>query len=733
MSLKKILFLFLSLLLITACTMLPSTQTHTLTATSSPGGTINPEGELSVNQGASQSFTFTPDPGYEIDEVLIDGVSIGVVTTYTFTDIDQDHTLYAVFTQQTYTLTAIPAANGSISPQGEITLSSGASQSFTFTPDPGYEIDEVLIDGVSVGAVTTYTLTDINQNHTLQASFQEHIPAQIYYSITTSAAQGGEITPNGKIWVLQGQDKTFTITPDPGYEIDDVLIDDVSIEAVSSYSFTNVTQQHTISAHFIPLYTLSLSADPTEGGTASDLSSAAPYRSGTEVQIQATCSEHYRFLTWSAPAGTFANETAPETTFTMPEEDVTITAHFELNQYTLTLEVKGRGHTLPEEGTHTYPAGSQVDLKAFADSECVCFTGWSGDLTYNSSKATLTMDADKTVTASFGLIENKVYNQDTLVNYPTIQEAIDDADPDQTIIVCPGTYYENIVLEDKEITLRSCDPEDPAIVAATVLDGQELDSVVKILNSDGATLRGFTIRNGYSTEYYVGGGITVYTCANITITDNHITDNTADYYGGGISLEYGENITITDNHITGNTASEYGGGMDLDNSTNITVTNNTITGNTAGECGGGGIDVYTCTNTTITNNTISDNTAYEGGGIYVYDCNDTTIQDNAITDNTAEYLGGGIEVYYYCDNTTIQDNTISGNTAEYLGGGIYVDSYSNLLPDTARPTGWGTGRENLPIDNAEPPEPIEGPAGNTFSGNRHDGLQYTEGAHVYFE
>jgi hypothetical protein len=72
----------------------------------------------------------------------------------------------------------------------------------------------------------------------------------VTYTITASSGLNGSISPSGSVIVNQGSDKTFTITPDSGYSIDDVLVDGSSVGAVSSYTFTNITQNHTISAAF---------------------------------------------------------------------------------------------------------------------------------------------------------------------------------------------------------------------------------------------------------------------------------------------------------------------------------------------------------------------------------------------------------------------------------------------------------------------------------------------------
>jgi hypothetical protein len=70
------------------------------------------------------------------------------------------------------------------------------------------------------------------------------------YTITATAGEGGSISPSGEVVVNEGEDKTFTITPNQGYQILDVKVDGISIGVVSSYTFTNVTSNHTISASF---------------------------------------------------------------------------------------------------------------------------------------------------------------------------------------------------------------------------------------------------------------------------------------------------------------------------------------------------------------------------------------------------------------------------------------------------------------------------------------------------
>ncbi len=77
----------------------------------------------------------------------------------------------ANFTIDRWTITASAGANGTISPTGAVAVVEGASQAFTITPNSGYTVSGVTVDGASVGAVTTYTFTNVVANHTIAATF----------------------------------------------------------------------------------------------------------------------------------------------------------------------------------------------------------------------------------------------------------------------------------------------------------------------------------------------------------------------------------------------------------------------------------------------------------------------------------------------------------------------------------------------------------------------------------
>ncbi|MBI4777965.1 hypothetical protein HY792_03470, partial [Candidatus Desantisbacteria bacterium] len=232
-------------------------NTYTITAKAEANGSITPSGTLTISHGATRAFTITPDIGYHIADVLVDGSPVGATGSYTFVNITTNHSIVVAFATNTYTITAQAEANGSITPSGTLTIRHGATRTFTITPDTGYHIADVVVDGSSVGATGSYTFVNITTNHSIAAAFAINI-----YIITAQAEANGSITPSGTLTINYGATRVFTITPDTGYHIADVVVDESSVGATGSYTFINVTSSHTIAAAFaINTYTITAQAE----------------------------------------------------------------------------------------------------------------------------------------------------------------------------------------------------------------------------------------------------------------------------------------------------------------------------------------------------------------------------------------------------------------------------------------------------------------------------------------
>jgi len=159
-------------------------NTYTITASAGANGAISPSGAATVNYGATQAYTITPSSHYHVASVLVDGVSVGAVTSYTFASVSADHTIAATFAIDTYTITASAGANGAISPSGAATVNYGATPTYTITPNAGCSIADVQVDGVSVGAVTSYTFASVSAGHTIAATFIQPLVADFDWYVS---------------------------------------------------------------------------------------------------------------------------------------------------------------------------------------------------------------------------------------------------------------------------------------------------------------------------------------------------------------------------------------------------------------------------------------------------------------------------------------------------------------------------------------------------------------------
>jgi len=245
--------------------------------------------------------------------------------------------------------------------------------------------------------------------------------------------------------------------------------------------------------------------------------------------------------------------------------------------------------------------------------------------------------------------------------FATIHKALDTAWHGNTIIVLPGRYHENINFGAKRLTLRSFDPNHPD---ETIIDGNDLDSVVTFVGSENANCRltGFTITGGNTAGN--GGGIQ----GNFTraIIDNCIIkNNVSQNRGGGVSRCDG---VLDRCIIAGNSAANRGGGL-LDSDcamTNCLIYDNSV-GYLDGSTEGYGGGLYGCSGD-ITNCTIAFNAANgRAGGLD--GCNGT-IANCIVWGNELEQLLNCSEPTYSC----IQD---------WYGGGIGNINNNPLLGDPA--------------------------------------------------
>jgi len=333
------------------------TQVYTITVAAGAGGTISPSGTVPVPSGASQTFTITPNTGYRITNVFVDGVAQGAISTYTFTNVTANHNISATFVLDTFTINAAAGAGGTITPSGTVTVPSGASQTFTITPNTGYRITNVFVDGVAQGAITTHTFTNVTANHNISARF-----AAITFTINAAAGTGGTITPSGAVTVNYGANQTFTITPNAGYRITNVFVDGVSQGAISTYTFTNVTANHNISVNFA-LDTFTINASAGTGGTITP-SGTVTVNSGANQTFTITPDIGYHITNVFVDGVSVG--AASSYTFNNVTTNHNISARFAINTYTINA-VAGTGGTITCTPSNPVNYGTNVTCSIAPD------------------------------------------------------------------------------------------------------------------------------------------------------------------------------------------------------------------------------------------------------------------------------------------------------------------------------------------------------------------------------
>jgi len=282
------------------------------------------------------------------------------------------------------------------------------------TPATGYEfVNWTAPTGTFADANSaTTTFTVPAKDVTVTANFE-----LIDYNVSLSVDPVNSGTTTGSGIYNMGDPVTLTATPEDGYTFVNWTDDDDGDSIVSTnttYNFTMPASNVNYTANFeISRYTLSMSEDPTAGGTATDETGNSPYTEGTSVSILATPASGYEFLYWTTPGGTydanFDDANNPSTTFNMPAENITVTARFldilersytytwlcdNNNWYPVTpISGGGTGITVDTWDISSIATGSEIDFKfdaysvpdrwfIYYNGSLVHQTGWRGDSSY---------------------------------------------------------------------------------------------------------------------------------------------------------------------------------------------------------------------------------------------------------------------------------------------------------------------------------------------------------------
>ena len=279
--------------------------TYTLSIQSGSGGSVSYDGttisntikSFSVTAGSSATITITPNSGYRLSKLTVNGTdrtSYVSNNKYTINNISADTNVLITFEQipaTTYTLSIQSGSGGSVSYNGttisnttkSFSVESGSSATISITPNSGYRLSRLVVNSVdrtSNVSNNKYTISNITANTTVAVTF-EQIPVTTY-TLSIQSGSGGSVSYDGttisnttkSFSVESGSSATITITPNSGYRLSRLVVnstDRTSNVSNNKYTVSNITANTTVAVTFeqIPVTTYTLSIQSGSGGSVS--------------------------------------------------------------------------------------------------------------------------------------------------------------------------------------------------------------------------------------------------------------------------------------------------------------------------------------------------------------------------------------------------------------------------------------------------------------------------------
>ncbi len=223
---------------------------YTLTATSNTEGCTITPATTTVQAGSNVSYTVSAANGYHLENVIANGEEVTVTNNaFTINNVQSDYTIFANFAPNYVTVTVNQPAHATITP-GTMTYAYGATPAYMIVPEVGYEVVSVTAGNAVVpvtynNGIGTFTLDPVHADITLTATTSIK-----KFTITVTQGANGTIAPGTQTNVEYGTSKTFQITANQYYVVADVIVDGSSRGALTSYTFNNITGNHTITAVF---------------------------------------------------------------------------------------------------------------------------------------------------------------------------------------------------------------------------------------------------------------------------------------------------------------------------------------------------------------------------------------------------------------------------------------------------------------------------------------------------
>ena len=542
---------------------LPFTCSHD--GTVPPGMAFNDvTGILSGTPSASGSFKFSVTAS--------DGINPDVAKNYTMNVAAVGAALPAQYLLDT---TASPVGSGTTT--GDGSFAPGANATVVATPEPGFRFVNWTDNGGIVSTNASYTLA-MDVNHSLVANFTLDVP-QWVITTTTAPLAGGTVAGDGTY--DDGSNVTLTATANAGYSFTNWTEGGTNVSSSASYTFVAGIDRDLV-ANFtaLPTYTVSTSAAPLAGGTATG---DGNFISGANATVTATPNAGYFFVNWTQNG----NQVSSNASYTFAvTANKALVANFSVIGATLrtisTSSSPVAGGTL--SGAGVYADGSSVTVEA-TPAPGYEFAKWKvGGATVSTEPIyTFTVSANVTLTASF----NRIYYV-TLDSFPAAGGATETdssfykINETAKLDAYPNAGYEFVSWTENGIVISSDNPfsfkvtGDRAMVANFALIGG-----VNINTASAPLAGGSTIGAG---SYLTGDDVTVSAVANPGYAFTNwtqgatVVSSSIDYtFTASVSRSLVANfVPVVQFNIAANAAPALGGSVDgagiYNSGSNVTLT-----------------------------------------------------------------------------------------------------------------------------------------------------------------
>ena len=303
-------------------------KTYTINVTTDYGSSVSGSYPDTVVEGSNKYLHISKRQGYKLTSVILDDSSqtipsqteaSGEVMTISLENITSNHNLVVTSEPFKYTITTSAGSNGSITPSA--TVNYGSSKTINMSPSTGYEVNEVIVDGINKGKITTYTFNNITDNHTISVTFKKLDEQKFTVNCTTVQNGNISVSPSS---ATAGTKITSYVNPSEGYRLKQ--IDSSPTVAINNNQFTMPAQNVTLTPVFekIETQTYAITVGTSEHGTATASHTSAS--AGTTITMTATPGQGYVLKSYATqPYVSVVNGQ-----FVMPSSPITVTPIFDV-------------------------------------------------------------------------------------------------------------------------------------------------------------------------------------------------------------------------------------------------------------------------------------------------------------------------------------------------------------------------------------------------------------------